>query len=126
MKTAPLTLAALALASLSACGKSEPELVGELPDPMAAQVANAAPVVLPPAVKDSRSYRCKDNSLIFVDFLADNVTANLRMEKDGTPTKLVAPAAGEPFAAEGGYEVAGTGGSVTVTVPGKAAQSCSG
>lgn len=118
-------IAAAALSLLSACGSNdEPEVVGGPADPMAKELANAAPVELPPAVKDSRSYRCKDNSLIFVDFLADDKTANLRTEKEGAPTKLVAPEAGKPFVAEGGYSVEGGGATITATLPGKSAQSC--
>lgn len=124
MKLSLPLLAAAPLFLLAACGQSEPEVVGGPADPMKDQLANAAPITLPPAVKDSRAYRCKDNSLLFVDFFADDVTANLRTEKNGTPTKLVAEAPGKPFVAEGGYEVDGNGASITATVPGKSAQNC--
>lgn len=112
------------LMSLSACSKSEPEVVGGPADPMAEQVANAAPIELPPSVKASKQYRCKDNSLVFVDFLSDDKTANLRLEKNGAPTKLVAAETGGALKAEGGFEVSGSGSPVTITVPGKSAQSC--
>lgn len=121
-----LPLIALAsVALLSACNKSdEPEVVGGPADPMAAQLANAAPVELPPSVKANKQYRCKDNSLIFVDFMSDDKTALLRTEKNGTATSLKAAEAGQPFTAEGGYEVKGSGNDVTITVPGKGAQAC--
>lgn len=122
--TLPL-IAVATLALLSACNKSdEPEVVGGPADPMAEQLANAAPVELPPSVKANKQYRCKDNSLIFVDFMTDDKTANLRTEKTGNATKLVAPEAGKAYVAEGGYEVSGQGDDVTITVPGKGAQSC--
>ncbi|ETI59660.1 hypothetical protein C100_20320 [Sphingobium sp. C100] len=118
-------LAVASVALLSACNKNdEPEVVGGPADPMAAELANAAPVELPPSVKDNKQYRCKDNSLIFVDFMTDDKTANLRMEKTGAPTKLTAPEAGQPYTAEGGYEVSGQGDEVTISVPGKNAQAC--
>ena len=117
-------VAAAAILSLSACSKSEPEVVGGPADPMAEQLANAAPVALPPSVKVSHTYRCKDNSLIFVDFLSDDKTANLRTEKNGAPTKLTAAEAGGAFTAEGGYEVSGSGTTITASVPGKPSQSC--
>ena len=45
-------IAVAGLTMLSACNKSdEPEVVGGPADPMAAQLANAAPVELPPAIK---------------------------------------------------------------------------
>ncbi len=118
-------ISAVALSMLSACNNNdEPEVVGGPADPMAQQLANAAPVELPPSVKVSRQYRCKDNSLIFVDFLSDDKTANLRTEKNGAPTKLVAPEAGKPFTAEGGYLVDGSGKQITATLPGKSGLSC--
>jgi hypothetical protein len=116
-------IAAASLSLLSACGSNEPEVVGGPADPMASELANAAPVELPPSVKVSHSYRCKDNSLIFVDFMSDDKTANLRTEKNGTPTKLVAAEAGKPYMAEG-FEVTGSGSTITAAVPGKGAQSC--
>ncbi len=118
-------IAAASLGLLSACGSNdEPEVVGGPADPMAKELANAAPVELPPSVKVSHSYRCKDNSLIFVDFMSDDKTVNLRTEKDGTPTKLVAAEAGKPFTADGGFEVDGNGSTIKASVPGKGAQSC--
>ncbi len=124
MKSYISLIATAALGLLSACNNNEePEVVGGPSDPMAEQLANAAPVALPPSVKTSRQYRCKDNSLLFVNFMSDDKTANLRTEKDGTPTALTASAAGEPFTAEG-YEVSGSGKEVTITVPGKKAQAC--
>lgn len=116
-------MAVAALSLLSACNNSEPEVVGGPADPMAEQLANAAPVELPPSVKVSHQYRCKDNSLIFVDFMSDEKTVNLRTEKNGSPTKLVAAEPGQAFTAEG-YSVEGSGKQITATLPGKSALSC--
>ncbi|CAM8667694.1 MULTISPECIES: hypothetical protein [Sphingobium] len=117
-------IAVASVALLSACNKNdEPEVVGGPADPMAAELANAAPVELPPSVKANKQFRCKDNSLIFVDFMTDDKTANLRTEKGGSPTKLVAAEAGQPYTADG-FEVSGQGDAVTITVPGKGAQAC--
>lgn len=125
MKYALPLIAVAGLTMLSACNKNdEPEVVGGPADPMAEKLANAAPVELPPSVKANKQYRCKDNSLIFVDFMTDDKTANLRTEKTGSPTKLTAAEAGKAYTAEGGYEVSGQGDDVTIMVPGKGAQSC--
>ena len=45
-------------------------------------------------------------------------------KKGGEPTQLKAAEAGQPFTAEGGYEVSGQGDEVQIAVPGKNAQSC--
>jgi hypothetical protein len=118
-------IAVASVALLSACNKSdEPEVVGGPADPMAAQLANAAPIELPPSVKANKQYRCKDNSLIFVDYMSDDKTALLRTEKTGSATTLKAAEVGQPFTAEGGFEVKGSDNDVTITVPGKSAQAC--
>ena len=100
-------IAAAAVMSLSACGQSQPEVVdNKAPDAIAEQAALSAPVELPPAVKDSRSYRCKDNSIIYVDFMSDDKSANLRTDKAAMPTVLKAEAPGEPYKFDG-YELVG-------------------
>lgn len=120
-----LSLAAVAsIALLSACNKNDqPEVVGGPADPLANQLANAAPVELPPSVKANKQYRCKDNSLFFVDFMSDDKTALVRTEKGGSATTLKAAEAGQPFTAEG-YEIKGSGNDVTISAPGKGAQAC--
>lgn len=116
--------AAIALLSLTACGSSEPEVVdSRAPDPMAEQLKNAAPVELPPSVESTNTFRCKDNTLIYVDFFKGHKLANLRTEKNGAATQLTAPEAGQPLTG-GGYTVVGTGKTIDFTAPGKAAQSC--
>lgn len=124
MKHHILPLTATAVLMLSACGENKPEVVGNTPDPLGDQLQNAAPIALPPMVKASHTYRCKDGSLIFVDFMSDDKTVNVHMEKDGPATKLTAEEVGKPFKAEGGYEVSGNGAVITAAVPGKDPQSC--
>lgn len=125
MKPVNLSLtAAAAVLSLSACGQSQPEVVdNKAPDSVAAQAAQAAPVALPPAVKDSRSYRCKDNSIIYVDYLSDDKSANLRTDKAAAPTVLTAEAPGAPYKS-GEFELISNGTSVSATIPGKGTQDC--
>ena len=125
MKSYITLIAAASLGLLSACNQNdEPEVVGGPADPMAAELANAAPVELPPSVKANKQFRCKDNSLLFVDYMSDDKTALLRTEKGGAATTLKAAEAGQPFTAEGGYTIDGSGENVTITVPGKSAQAC--
>ncbi|TXC68099.1 hypothetical protein FSZ31_10335 [Sphingorhabdus soli] len=130
MKTplAILTLAASALA-LAACNNSKTDDAAA-----AAAAANeattAAPVTLPPAVVASKIYRCRDASVVYVDFLsnsgdlAGSMNANIRTDNvAGTATQLTRPDAETPYTAEG-YSLSGTGDSVTIEVPGKNAQLC--
>ena len=86
--------------------------------------ANAAPIELPPAIVASKIYRCKDNSVTYIDWLSDNKSANIRTSKDGTAVHVVGPEAGQPMVAEG-YSLTGTPtGEITLTRPGKGSQSC--
>ncbi len=109
--------------SLAACS-NEPEVVDNNPDPQAAELAKAPPVTLPPAIKESKTYRCKDNSLVYVTYLADNVTAMVRDKQEEPPVAtLKAPAAGEPFVSEG-FSLSVNGNSITYNSPDKGTQSC--
>lgn len=118
------TLAAVAaLITLSAC--QQETIVGGRKDDMADELAAAPKVVLPPSIKSTKAYRCKDGSLVYIDLFQGDKMANLRSTENGTPTKLDAPEAGQPMVAEGGYSLSVSGdNSVSVTQPGKAAQAC--
>ena len=93
---------------------------------MGNQLANAAPVELPPSIAASKIYRCKDNSIVYVDWLSDNKSANLRTEKNGTPTQLKAEEGAQALTAEGGYSLTGSAAaaSISLTRPGTGSQSC--
>lgn len=125
--TKPLlpAVAAIALLSLAACDKGQPEVVdSRAPDPMAEQLKNAAPVELPPAIEANVTFRCQPgNTLFYVDFFQGRKLANLRTERGGTPTQVKAAAAGEPFTG-GGYTVTGDPKSITYTDPAGKEHSC--
>jgi hypothetical protein len=95
-------------------------------DPNASAEANAqnvaAPVAPPPMIQANRTYRCKDNSLLYTEFYT-NDTVQVRAKKDGPPTVLTAAAAGQPYTAEG-YSVSANAEQITYTAPGKGSQSC--
>ncbi|WP_373690484.1 hypothetical protein [Sphingobium sp. DEHP117] len=113
-----------ALFALAACNNDQPEVIDRSPqDPLADQLNNAAPVELPPSVKVSKSYRCGDGSLLFVDFMSDDKTAMVKTEKEGTATKLQMAEPGKPYTAPG-YSLTGNGDAVTAELPGKGSQSC--
>lgn len=123
-RIAPLTSVAAVL-MLAACNNNkEPEVIDTNPDPMANQIASAAPVELPPAVTDSGIYRCKDNSVVYVDFLGDKTQANVRTKKGGTPVHVKAEGEGKPLTGENGFSVSGSGKTVQIAINGGAAQTC--
>lgn len=125
MNKSPLiAIAAAALVSLAACENKPEEVSGVAPDPMASQLANAAPIELPPSIAASKQMRCGDNSLVFVDFFQGDKQVQIKTAKDGPGTMLVAPNAGEPFVAEGGYKLTGNSKAATVVTPGEGTRTC--
>jgi hypothetical protein len=117
-----MTAATLALA-LGACQKNKPEVIDTTaPDPLASQLANAAPVELPPAMIGSVVFRCKDNSLAHVDFFKGNTQANLHPDK-GATVVLKADKDGDPLTGDG-YTLVGNQDKITLTKPGGSPLDC--
>lgn len=124
MKKLPLILcAAMAVLPLTACENKAETVTSTAPDPQKEELAKAPKVALPPSIKASVTLRCKDNSLVYIDFFSGDMMAQVRTEKDGTPVMLTAPKAGDAMVAEG-YSLKGTPSLVTLTRPGKPSQSC--
>ena len=125
-----LSLIVIAAAALVAC-KPETIVGGEQPDPMKDELAKAAPVELPPAILASKTYRCKDNGVVTIDWLQDGKGAYLHGDGHAqTHLKPAEAAEGKPastdLAAEGGYLLKGEAkaSSVALTLPGKGTQAC--
>jgi hypothetical protein len=118
----------VAAAALAGCNQSDhtidPNKAGNEAD-----AANAAaPVELPPAIVASKIYRCKDNSVVYIDWLSDNKSANFRADKSAAPIQLTAPEAGQKMIGPEGYALTGAmaSGPITLERPGKGAQVCKG
>ena len=72
--TKTLTIALFAAAALAGCNKSTPA-ANDVANAEANATANSANVAatMPPAIVASKIYRCKDNSVAYVDWLAGEV-----------------------------------------------------
>ena len=114
----------IASAALAGCN-SEPTIVAA-PGADYGNAGDNANVQLPPSISASKIYRCADNDVVYVDWLSDGKSANIRTEQGGSPTQVTAAQPGEPMTAPGGYSIAGTAtdASVTIAVPGQAAERC--
>ncbi|HEY4070705.1 MAG TPA: hypothetical protein VGM04_04005 [Sphingomicrobium sp.] len=125
MTRTPFILMLAAAAALAGCNKEDHTIVGGTPDEATNSAANAG-VQLPPSIVATKLYRCADNTVVKVDYMSDSKSANVRAGKDGAVTQVVAPEAGQPMVAPGGYSVEGsaTSGTAKIAVPGHAAQSC--
>jgi hypothetical protein len=116
----------VAAAALAGCDQSDHNLTASGPyDPEANATNAAAPVALPPSIAHSKIYRCKDNSLVYIDWLSDEKSANFKPERNAVPVQLTAPEAGQKMVAEG-YSLTGTAADASVTLerPGKGSQVC--
>lgn len=110
-----------ALFALAAC--QEPETITSgIPDPQAEELKKLPPVEAPPMIQASRTYRCKDNSLLYADFYTNN-TASVRTKQNGEVTILTAPDGKPPYTSEG-WSISANAAQVSVTAPGKGTQSC--
>lgn len=119
-------LPGLLFLALAACN-SQPTTINQIDtDDMKDKVSHAAPVTLPPSIAATKSFRCADNDVVFVDFYSDGLSAGIHLKKDSPPVIVKGPAAGQPMVADGGFSLTGTktASSVKIAVPGKAEQSC--
>lgn len=120
-----LTLALIATAALAGCSKEDHTIVAGTRESRETNTVDPSTIKLPPAIEASKSYRCKDNSVVYVDWLNDKMTADIRDKKIAPATRVTTAEAGKPMTAEG-YSLSGTStaSSVTVERPGKGSQSC--
>lgn len=120
-KTLLIAACGAAIATLAACSEPEVVTVNKF-DPQAEALKNRPAVELPPTIVNTRTYRCRDNSLVYIEFLSNN-TANYRTQRGTTPTVLTAEGGDPPYVAEG-YSVSANADEITLTAPGKGTQSC--
>jgi hypothetical protein len=127
MTRTPMLIMLAAAAALAGCKKESHTIIAGPPNDYDTNVSKT-PVPLPPSVTASKVYRCSDNSIVYVDWLSDNKSANVRTKPGGNPTQVTAPEPGKPMTAAGGYSIEGksSDASVKIAVPGHPAQSCKG
>jgi hypothetical protein len=83
--TTILTL--VAAAALAGCGDENHNIVAGGPDE-GKPTANAS-IQLPPSITANKTYRCKDNSLVYIDWLSDG-TARVKASANDAGTVLPA------------------------------------
>jgi hypothetical protein len=129
MTRTPLLIMLVSAAALAGCNKQSHTIVAGNEIPEDANVAAATgPVELPPSIVASKVYRCADNNIVYVNWMSDEKSATIRVDHSGTPTKVEAPAAGQPMTGPGGFSLSGShsASSAKIGIPGHPAQSCKG
>ncbi len=107
-----LLLLAAASAALMACEKETIVQGGKKPEVAPVNTAN---VVLPPSITASKIYRCKDSSLVYVDWLSDG-NARVKADKDERSEPVTVGAEGTP-------SLSGDATAATVTYNGQSCKS---
>src|SRR6476646_422123 len=86
MTRAPLLITLAAAAALAGCNNSDHTIVSG-PDEGNNAVVSNEPVALPPSISSSKSYRCADNKLIYVDWMSDG-TARVKKTREEVGTTV--------------------------------------
>lgn len=119
----PMIAPLLAAFALSACdnGANTVVLNPDGTEVNEAQEAAVQNVTLPPSIVGSGKYRCKDNSLITVEWLSDGTVNSARVTPEGgAAVELAQAEAGGAYSADGA-SLSGEPNAATVTYKG---QSC--
>jgi hypothetical protein len=79
-----LLITLVAAAALAGCNSKGQTVTA---DPTGDNIAANAPVALPPSITASKSYRCKDNHVVYIDWMSDGTARvkKTREELGGTP-----------------------------------------
>jgi hypothetical protein len=87
MTRTTLTLVLAATAALAGCNKEDHTIVAGGPQIDDTNSVSNEPVALPPSVTASKSYRCKDNSLVYINWLSDG-SARVKKTRDEVGTAV--------------------------------------
>ena len=81
----------IAAAALAGCERET--ITADGPYDPRANVTSNAEVTLPPSIAGSHAYRCKDNSLVYIDWYSDG-SARVKANRNEAGTHIPAPAPG--------------------------------
>ena len=87
-------LALVAAAALAGCNSEDHNIVAGSPDSDdQVNVAANGPVQLPPSIAASKTYRCADNKVIYIDWMSDG-SARVKKTRDEVGTSVVPGSSG--------------------------------
>jgi hypothetical protein len=95
MTRTTLLITLAAAAALAGCNSKGNTIGGD-----DANTVKNAPVALPPSIASSKSYRCKDNHVVYIDWMSDGTARvkKTREELGGTPVTPGTDLKGDPTA----------------------------
>ena len=86
MTRTPLLITLAAAAALAGCNKENHTIVAG-PDEGATNETANEHVALPPSIASSKSYRCADNKLVYIDWMSDG-TARVKKTREEVGTTV--------------------------------------
>ena len=107
MTRTPMLIMLAAAAALAGCNKENHTIVAGGEPAIDSQRAANANVQLPPSIPATKLYRCADNSVVSVDYLSDNKSANVRAGKEAHRPRSLRPNR-QANDRRGGYSVEGS------------------
>jgi hypothetical protein len=92
MTRTPMLIMLVAAAALAGCNKENHTIVAGGPVEDNANLAANANVPLPPSIQASKTYRCGDNTIVYVDWMSDG-SAHVKTKTSDVPTNIAAGSA---------------------------------
>jgi hypothetical protein len=87
MTRTTLLITLVAAAALAGCNSKDHTIVAGPDEGEGNNVVATAPAALPPSISSSKSYRCADNKLVYVDWMSDG-TARVKKTRDEVGTTV--------------------------------------
>jgi hypothetical protein len=87
MTRIPLLITLAAAAALAGCNENHTIVAGGPDDGNDTNAATNAHVVLPPSITASKTYRCADNKLVYIDWMSDG-SARVKKKSDEAGTSV--------------------------------------
>jgi hypothetical protein len=121
MTRTPLLLTLVAAAAIAGCDNQGQTIVAG-PDGIedSNNSVNLAEVELPPSIVASHAYRCKDNSLVYVDWLSNDTA---RIKKDRAEVGMTVTKGEDGAYTAEGQKLVGDPQATSITVNGKSCRS---
>lgn len=126
MKKTSLIISSICVLALAACGPGRTEQAEIDKEEAAIEKAERPAVELPPSITSSTVYRCRGGSVLYVDYLGENVAAQVRIDDEVSVPISLKPTedGGSMVSEDGSIKLTGTGAKVTAELPGKGSLVC--
>jgi hypothetical protein len=87
MTRIPLLITLVAAAALAGCNENHTIVAGGPDEGNDTNAVSNEPVVLPPSISATKTYRCADNKLVYIDWMSDG-TARVKKTRDEAGTVI--------------------------------------